>query len=401
MENPAHTEFKEGARLFQKALPYALAQFFVVAFQWMCMLFLPLFFQGQGVSGSGIGNLVSLYSFATLVLVFPLGVLSDRLPPHLLMLAGSGLVLLACYFMPTSSDYFVLATGTFIMGAGFTLSWISLFSIFFKQVAEKRRGFQVSVFNIGGILGAGVGGFGCGELIKGLSWPGVIFVLSSVFACLWALMALYLPRTRGIAFPILEYGRDLRRGRTWILVAILFVAASHAGFEHAGYTLLQTEVIGLSPETVGRLFMVLALWMAIITAFTGRMHDQRERPLFMMGFALVLSGVFMAASGSAAGAMDFLIFRVLHTAGDSIVNLLVLVVASMIFPRRRSGGAFAFALTVNTASYFMFANLAGVVGERLGFDSAFHLSGIIEVAGGIALLALRKKIKQMFASGRD
>ena len=92
--------------------------------------------------------------------------------------------------------------------------------------------------------------------------------------------------------------------------------------------------------------------MSFVSLLTGRLHDRRERPLLMMGLALSVSGIFMAASGLARGEYDFLLFRLLHTTGDSIFNLITLVVAAMIFPRHRSGGAFAFVLTINTASYF-------------------------------------------------
>jgi len=381
--------------VFKKSLPYALAHLCMGALQWMSMLYLPLYFQAQGFDGSAIGALVSLFSLATLALVFPLGVLSDRLPPHRLIYGGALLAILAAGLMARHTGFCSLAAGTFLMGAGFTLSWISLYSVFFKQIEGKQRGVEVSIFNIGGIMGAGLGACLCGELTEAFR-PAVIFALAAAFALAWSLANVFLPKTRGISFPIMEYARDLKRPRTWVLVGIFFIAASHAGFEHAGYTLLQTEVIGLSADMVGKLFLVLAAWMSIITLATGRMHDKRERPLIMMAFGLILSGTFMAASGSAGGALDFLLYRVLHTAGDSVLSLLILVAASMIFPRRRSGGAFAFALTVNTASYFMFANLAGAVGERFGFDSAFHLSGAIEIAGGLALLLLRKKIRAAF-----
>jgi MFS family permease len=381
--------------LLKKALPYALAQFFVVAFQWTAMLFLPLFFKEQGISETGIGALISVFSLSTLVLVFPLGVLTDRLPPRPMMLAGAVLVAAANLLMPGASGVFELALWTFVAGAGFTLSSIALYSLFFKQVGSEKLGLEVSVFNIGGIMGAGVGAWVCGVLSNYYAVEQVLFPLGAGFALAWALAALFLPPVGGVSFPILEYGRDLKSVKTWVLIAILFVTASHAGFEQAGYTLLQTDVIGLSTKTVGNIFMALTVWMCVITAWTGQRHDREERPLLMIGAALILSGAFMAASGSARGPYDFLVYRVLHTAGDSVFNLLTLVVASIIFSKRRVGGAFAFALTINTASFFLFANLGGVVGDHFGFDRAFHLSGLISVVAGAFLLLSRGRVRKL------
>jgi MFS family permease len=281
-----------------------------------------------------------------------------------------------------------------LSGAAFTLSLIALYALFFKQVGEERRGAEVSLFTIGSILGAGAGAWVCGQLARYYPLEKVLFPVAMACAGAWATVTLFLPGTRGIAFPLLEYGHDLRRGATWVLIAIMFVTASHSGIEQACYTLLQTEVMGLTPRAIGNIFIVIAFWMVGITLWTGRQHDRSERPLLMMGTALIVSGLFMAASGSAHTAYDFLLYRLLHTLGDSVFQLLTLVVAAMIFPRRRVGGAFAFALTVNTASYFIFANIGGLVGERWGFARAFHLAGLIEMAGGTLLLVFRKRFRR-------
>jgi len=377
-----------------RVLPYTLAHLFLLALQWMAMLFLPLFFDAQGLNGDAIGVLVSMFSLATLVLVIPLGILSDRVSPRALILAGALLVVLASTMLYYTGGFWYWLAGTFTIGAGFTLSWISLFSVFFKQVGESKRGLEVSIFNMGGIMGAGLGAWSGGALSDVMADPSMIFYLASVFAVAWSATCIKIPETKGISFPILEYGRDLKKGPTWILIAIIFIKASHAGIEHANYSLLQTEVIGLSGRMVGDLFLLLSIWMGIVTLATGRLHDRQEKPLRMMGAALVLSGAFMAASGAAVSAWDFLVYRIGHTGGDSILNLLTLVVASMIFPRHRSGGAFAFVLTVNTAAYFIFANIGGVWADRYSLQSSFYFAGFIMLLGGVVLMAFRTGIRQ-------
>jgi len=267
-----------------------VAQSLVVGFQWMSMLFLPLHFKALGVSDTGVGVLISVFSLSTLLLVLPLGILSDRLPPRPMMAAGAAVSGAAYMLAPGVQSVGWMVLVVVVAGAGFTLSSISLYSLFFKRVGADRRGAEVSLFNIGGLTGAGLAAWCGGELLEA----------TGTTAVLW------------------------------------------------------------------------------------------------MGVALVMSGVFMVASGSASGVWDFAVYRIFHTAGDSVFNLLTLVVASIIFPRRRAGGAFAFALTVNTASFFLFANLGGLVGESFGFDRAFHLSGSIEVAGGLMLLVFRRRLRAIF-----
>lgn len=382
--------------MIRRILPYAAAQFCTVAMQWLTLLYVPLALDSAGVEAARLGGLISVFSLATLTLVLPLGILADRLPPRPMLLVGGLVAAAANLWLTQARSYWGLLLGMYADGAGFTLASIALYSLFFKQVAEERRGREIALFAIGGNLGAGAGAWACGELVQaqGYDW---LFVLAAAFALAWALIALAMPRTRGIAFPILEYGRDLRRARAWVLIAIFFVTASHAGFEQAGYGLLQRDVLHLSDRAIGGLFMALGVWMALVSAVSGRLSERLRRPVLATGAGLVLSGIFMAASGSAVGAADFLLYRILHTAGDSVWSLFSLMLASMIFPRKRAGGAFAFAITVNTAAYFVFANAGGVIGGRWGFGTAFHLSGLIEVLGGLTLLVGLGRLERMFA----
>lgn len=380
----------------KKSLPYALCNFCLVSFQWMAMLFLPLYYKSEGFSDVRIGALISMFSLATLVLVFPLGVAADFLSPRHMIAGGGLLAAAACLLMPAVSGFYMSGLAVLLAGGGFTLAGVSLSALFLKQMGEERRGGQASLFTIGGILGGGVSALLSGYLSEHFHSAAAIFPLGAAVCLPLILIAFFLPAGRGIAFPVLAYAKDLRRARTWVLIAIMFVTASHSGFEQAGYTLLQTEVIGLRPATVGRLFMVIAITMSVSSVISGRIYDREKRPLLMIGFALLLSGVFMAASGSARGACDFLIYRILHTAGDSVLSVIPLVLAAAIFPRHRAGGAYAFALTVNTAAYFLFANLAGAIAERHGFDSAFHLSGLLLVLSGIILLAFRSRARTFF-----
>jgi MFS family permease len=382
--------------LIRKSLPYALAQFCVIAFQWAAMIFIPLYFRQQGLSAARIGALIALFDFSTLLLVFPLGALSDRIPPRPLMIAGGVLAAVAGAALPWRTTLLWMALWMAIAGAAFTLSSIALAALFFKQVGEDRRGAEVAVFSVGGVMGAGVGAWLCGQLMKRFAVAQVLFPAAAGFALGWALLALLLPSEQGLSFPLIEYGRDLKRGATWVLIAIMVVTASHSGFEHSGYTLLQTEVLHLSAAMIGNLFIIIAVWMGLISVWAGRRHDRAERPLLMIGLALLISGAFMAASGSARGPLDFLAYRILHTTGDAVFNLLIMVLAAQIFPKHRVGGAYAFALTINTASYAGFALLGGLVGQRYGFDRAFHLGGAIEILGGTLLLAFRPRLRRSF-----
>ncbi len=380
----------------RSAFLYAANNFFVFAFHWAAILYLPLFFKEADLTDGGIGVLMSLFSLSTLILVFPLGVLADRINPKWLFLSGTLAGVLFSLIMPMMHSFFSMALLMLLGGAAVSLMLIAISALFIKQIGDERRGFQVAIFNIGSVFGAGFGGYLCGLLSKSLGDVTVLFPLLAAY-CLGAVIAgLLLPSIRGIPFSILEYRQDLRHAWAWILIFVVAITASHSGFEHAGYTLLQTEVIGLDAEQVGLAFLYISFWMAAIMLLAGKLHDRFSRPLIMLGLAMITSGMFQAASGYAQGFFDFLIIRFIHTFGDSFSTLLITVVAAIIFPARRIGGTYALVLTVNTASYFLFANVAGAINQNMGFTASFNLSGALLVLGGLsAIFLIRPRFKEL------
>ncbi len=367
----------------RSAFLYAVNHFFIFAFHWAMILFLPLFFKQAGLNDALIGVLISLFSLATIILIFPLGVLADRLNPRIMFLSGASCAVLFNILMPHTLSLWAMCALMLFAGGAISLMLISISALFIKQMGVEQRGVQVAVFNIGSIMGAGISAYFSGWLYL---WKGdimVIFWLGAGYSALAILTGLMLPSLKGIPFSVLEYKEDMGHAWMWILIFVVAITASHSGFEHAGYTLLQTEVIGLDAEQVGRAFFYISLWMTAITLFAGRLHDRLSRPLIMLGIAMVISGIFQAASGHAHEFMDFLALRLAHTFGDSFSTLLIPVVAATTFSRRRIGGTYAFILTVNTASYFIFANIGGLINQNMGFIASFDLSGALLLAGGI------------------
>jgi MFS family permease len=374
----------------------AAGHFFVFAFHWAAILYLPLYFKESHLNDAQIGILMSLLSLSTLILIFPLGILADRLNPKHLFLSGASAGIIFSLLMPMMRSFLAMAALMLLAGAAFCLMLISISALFIKQMAEQNRGIQAAIFHTGAILGAGMGAYLCGLLSKSMADVRIFFPLALAYCLGAVILGLFIRSIKGFPFSVLEYRQDLKHGWAWILIFVVAVTASHAGFEHAGYTLLQTEVIGLNAEQVGRAFLYISFWMAAISILAGRLHDRFSRPLVTLGLAMIISGIFMAASGHAKGFHEFIIIRFLHTFGDSFSTVLITVVAATIFPVRRIGGTYAFVLTVNTASYFLFANIGGFINQSMGFVTSFHVSGALLAIGGLlAVLLIRPFFKDL------
>ncbi len=377
---------------YSKAFYYGFLQFLFMLYYWGGLIYFPYYFKQAGVSDARIGLLVSLISLTVVVLVLPIGVLLDRISPKIFFLAGASIaaifpVLFLVRSFPRWFELYIL-----VFGISVALIQIAISALFLKEMGEDSRGGQTAIFSIGDILGAGLGSEIGGRFIERFGGRGLFWMLLG-FAGLLLIVGLTLPRIRGIAFHLSEYREDLKHPLTWILIFIVMIVASHAGFEYAGYTLLQTEVIGLTAGQVGRLFLYISFSMAVVTYLVGRLNDRIKQQVLLAGLALILSGIFQSLSGYAQNFSQFLVIRILHTTGDSAFFLLIYVIASLAFSKKRAGGNWALILMIRHASIFLFSNIAGAINQSLGFPQGFLASGIIMVfAGLIVIFWLRPKL---------
>ena len=370
---------------YRKVFYYALLNFLFFAFYWGTHMYLPYYYKQVGLSDSHIGFLISMVSLTTLILVFPIGVLSDRIDPKKLFLAGSIIGIAFAILLLYKGRVKVFEPYIFIFALAVAMVQISLSAHFLKQMEEISRGSQSAIYSIGGILGAGVAAQIAGMIVKNYG-PERLFWSTLCFAILLFVCGFGLPKIKGIPFHISEYKEDLRHPLSWILIFIAFIVSSHSGFEHVGYTLIQTEVIGLTTEQAGRIFLYISFTMTIMSWVSGAIHDRAKKPVLWAGLALLLSGVFQSASGYGTGFYSYLGLRMVHVIGDSFSGVLILVIASVAFTKKRSGGSWAILLLVRNLSDVIFSNVAGHLNQTIGLRQGFLVSGILVVIAGLLVI---------------
>lgn len=370
---------------YRKVFFYALLNFLFFGFYWGTHMYLPYYFKQSGLSDSHIGFLISMVSMTTLILVFPIGVLSDRIDPKKLFLAGAIIGMVFAVLLLFEGRVKVFEPFIFIFGLAVAMVQISLSAHFLKQMDETSRGYQSAIYSIGGILGAGVAAQIAGMIVENYG-PERLFWSTLCFAVLLFICGLGLPRIKGIPFHISEYKDDLRHPLSWILVFIAFIVSSHSGFEHVGYILIQTEVIGLTVEQAGRIFLYISLVMSVMSLVSGYIHDRAKRPVLYAGLALMLSGVFQSASGYGQGFFSYLVLRGIHVTGDSFSGVLILVIASVTFSKKTSGGSWGILLLVRNLSDVIFSNVAGQLNQSIGLRNGFLVSGILVVIAGLLVI---------------
>jgi sugar phosphate permease len=370
---------------YRRIVYYSFLNYLFFQFYWGTHMYMPYYYARAGLSDSRIGFLIGLVSFVTLLVVLPIGALSDRLDPKKLFLAGASVAALFSLLFLAAEPRRIIAPYIFVFGLAVAMLQISLTAHFLKHMEDTGRGNQSAIFAIGSLLGAGIGAQLSGMVVKHFGVEN-LFWASLGSAALLLVCGLGLPRLKGIPFHLSEYHEDLKHPLSWILLFVAFIVASHSGFEHVGYTLIQTEVMGLSPAKAGELFLYISFWMAAVSWFSGKVHDRAKKPVLYAGLALLISGIFQAASGYGRGFSDFLFIRMMHTVGDSFAGVLMLVVASVVFEKKRAGGSWAILLLVRNLSDFLFANVAGHINQAIGLRRGFLVSGILLVSAGLMVI---------------
>lgn len=243
-----------------------------------------------GLTYSQIGTLALMAAFSGTITQPIFGWLSDRGDPRWLVLAGlvwGGVLMGLVGFMPSYETLAVLLVLAALGSAAFHPPAAALSSL----TEARNRGRAMSVFSVGGNLGAAVSpalvGLALGAL--GLASTAIVIPLTLVTAVLLAgrLRAIELPRAGGR-----ERDANLEAagaGSLAALIAIVAVVATRSYFQFALMTYLP-EWLRSDGQTLAMAGAALAVFMVGVSAgslFGGALSDRFGR-LPVIGLSLVL-----------------------------------------------------------------------------------------------------------------
>ncbi|MGR3220740.1 MAG: MFS transporter [Candidatus Anammoxibacter sp.] len=362
---------------------------------WLSSAYYPVYFNKIGMSDNKVGILISVISFVTMIFIFPFGVMSDRVTPKTLLRLGAFLMALSNILITLYNSFYYVFAVVAISGIGSTLFIVTLYSLYYKQLGEDRRGIRIALFTLGTALGFGLGPFVGGFIISytQMEW---IFICSGLLNLALFFLVSVLKSTDPIKFRIEMYRKDLLRPEVLFLVVVVFVMSSHFGVEKTCLTLVMSKVIGLTGVQIGTIFLVVGVWVSIVCMFAGHFFDKTKRLISLIAFSILITGVFQALTAYADSFFLLLIIRIFHTIGDSFFLVLKVVLITMIFPSSRMGGNFGFVYSVNTAAAAVAALISGMLSNHYGYGFPFVANGLFLVAAGIILLAMTGRIGRVF-----
>lgn len=360
----------------------------------MVFAFLPLLLKEYGLTDGRIGIIIGTFSIASMLLMLPMGVLSDYLSPKKTVIAGTCCLSLYFFFLLLSRNFYWLLLSVSIGGVGASALFIVLSSLYLKVVTRIKLSRQIALYHVGGYLG-----YAFGPLIGGLitSYYSPKFLIATAWACSLGLfvLTLFLRDSTPIRFSFQEYGADIKKPGNLLLILGIFVLATHFGVEQTSFTLLMKGKLGFAPKNIGYMFAGIGLWMAFLAPFIGYFMDRKQRVILFLFTGLIVSGVFQFLTANAWSFGSLLITRIFHTTGDATAILGIGVLTALYFPEARLGGNSGLLYAVRTAAMFSGAVAAGLINTRWGYSFSFMANGLF-VLTFTAILAI--SFRRFFAS---
>jgi MFS family permease len=367
---------KSGARQHSTLILFSLCILTFSSANLMLSFFLPVYMKAQGLTDGQIGTVFGLMSISTLMLMLPLGVLSDLFSPRRLVFLGVCIFIFYAWQILTAKLYWQFLLVAPLGGLAVSTFYIVLYALFLKVIDKSQVGKKIAFYQSGMYVGLGIGPAIGGLLIREGGFATLLWgVLAGGLVVL--ILVLKLPQTDTIRLDLGGYKRDLHQGRIVLFLVLVFIYPIHFGVEQTSLTLLMKDTLDFSFTSIGLVYLVIGIWMAFLAPFAGHRFDtsQSLRALLLCGLAI--SGTFQILTATVSSLPSMLLVRLLHTVGDVMMILSIGVMTAAFFPEARMGGNSAVVVATRTCGIFTGNLGSGFINGAFGYSYSFAISGSI------------------------
>ncbi|MDP9162720.1 MAG: MFS transporter [Pseudomonadota bacterium] len=154
--------------------------------------FLILKAMDAGVSAAWSPLVLALFNLAYLLLAYPAGILSDRMAPRSILVAGIGLLVVADLVLAGSSNWWIVGLGVVLWGGHMALTQGIFSRMIADAASEARRATSFGAFFFVSGVASLLGSLGAG-LIWDRDGASAMFLAAAVLAAIAGAMALLMP----------------------------------------------------------------------------------------------------------------------------------------------------------------------------------------------------------------
>lgn len=273
---------------------------------------LPSFTADFALSKVETGAILSMTTFATVVVAVPVGLLADRVGPRVLTIAAGSLLVVSPLIQAFAGDFGTFLAGRGLFGIAYGTVWTAGLACISDSTSARRASALGGTVTVGGmayLAGPPFAGFTAEHF--GIETPFIVISIAAVAVT----AALVLTPSRRPAeqghpglFPALRAVREahLVRGAI-VLIALL---GSVMGVIHLLVPLRLSEN-GLSAGEIGAAFSASSAVWIVVSALVARLGERAARLSVAGVGALLLGSAFLLplATVSTAAVVAFLLLR--------------------------------------------------------------------------------------------
>jgi len=355
----------------------------------------PIFFQGYGISNSGVGVLISIGTFGGVASGIFAGKLSDKYGRKPFLILGGFLYTIVFFlFAFLSKTFLTFFLLRFIEGFAFFMIPVMVISMAADTFPPIQLGRAVALFSVSSGIGQLIGPIFAGYFVEASDFI-TYFIFCGIFSLISLFVFIFVKETldRDAAGAVAPSGRKgFRAGvmtflsQTRSLGAVYLIFLTAIIIYRVGYTMVDPlfslflkNNLHFNMSSMSYLFAVRALCTILFAPVCGYFADKVGRkPTFLVG--MFLSGATMIAYGFVTSYEHVLIVRILDSI--SVVFLLTVIrtmIADLVKPELRGFGQ-GLASSISQESSTIGAIFGGVVTDIWGFNGVF-----LTAAAGAAL----------------
>jgi len=344
----------------------------------LTIMFMPIYLDGIGLSGTQIGFLMALMIVSSFLFTLPIGLYNDRVASRMLIAISVFLTALYYFSLSIFDSFIILAAIFIISGLSYSLFEISIKSLFYKTIEAKGKGLKLGLFNLFDALGISVGYLTGGVLLSIFGFRSV-FIICAALSLLLIIPSFRLPKAVTAKISLLEYQKDMKRKDVIMFMVLFFLYTIHWGPERVNMSLFIRDSIGLGLMQMGIFFGVAILALSVGAFYFGKRYDQGMslRKIITIGLlcnAIGSIGWYFTVDPQAA-----FIIRLIHEFGDGAFAVFISIETTNLFGKKRMGGNSSLIVFIGGIGQTIGAIAAGILAELFNNLLPILFSGMISL----------------------
>jgi len=352
---------------------------------------IPLYAVELGADVAEAGFVAAITAYVAAFLLVPMGILSDRMGRHRLLVGGLILFTLAPLLYPLASNSIQLILVRALHGAAAAAFLPAAIALVIDITPAEKRGSAIGWYTASLQLGLMAGPITGGFLLKHFGFDPVFYACAAVSA-----IALILISVRVNAF-VYEPAPEMEGASSWswmkqtlvfaAFMAPMFIAIGSGSI--ATYVPLYNEFLGIDEVGAGSIITALYASSAILRIPAGRLADRIDRKIIIL-FGLGLSTIAIGLISLFHTFPLLIMLSIFFGIGMGFAMPASLAMAADFSPAQTRGLTMAISTSFFQVGFAVGTTAMGLVGQVSNFQTLFLASSLSIGFGFLVIFGLMR-----------